>query len=184
MFLQTNISIHVHPPPLSAGDFSRALSGLVKSLSILLNRHTQQKTSGIQGTSPGICHNRFFYLLVNSFFRDLQRPWLCFRWLIFCRGSTIWTDWEGTARLEFWKRGTILASHTYFLLTRLAKGKEYITKPQEHLRASLGCNFGAAWQIIVTQASRPIDVHPQWWSCFSLILYLPFNNSAVCYVFR
>ena len=58
MFLQPNICIHVHHPPLSAGDFSGALSGLVKSLSILLNPHPQQKTSGIQGTSPGICHNR------------------------------------------------------------------------------------------------------------------------------
>ena len=39
MFLQTNICIHVHPPPLSAQDFSRVLSGLV--LSLLLNRHIQ-----------------------------------------------------------------------------------------------------------------------------------------------
>ena len=101
MFLQTNVCIHVHRPPLSAGDFSRALSGLVKSLSILLNHHTQQKTSGIQGTSPGICHNRFLYLPLNIFFRDLQRPWLCFRWLIFCRGSTIRTDCEGIANLLY-----------------------------------------------------------------------------------
>ena len=90
----TNKHLHyVHPPPLSAGDFSCALSGLVKSLSILLNRHAQQKTSGIQGTSPGIFHTRFLYLLLNNFFRDLQRPWLCFRWLIFCRGSTIRTEY-------------------------------------------------------------------------------------------
>ena len=45
------------PPPLSAGDFSRALSGSVKSLLILLNRHMQEKPSGIQSTSPRICHN-------------------------------------------------------------------------------------------------------------------------------
>ena len=38
MFLQTNGCIHVHPPPLSAGYFSRA-----ESLSILLNHHMQQK---------------------------------------------------------------------------------------------------------------------------------------------
>ena len=38
------------PPPLTAGDFSRVLSGLVKSLSLLFNRYMQQKTSGNQGT--------------------------------------------------------------------------------------------------------------------------------------
>ena len=64
MFLQTNVCFHVHPPPLSAGDlsFSRVLSGLVKSLTVLLNRHTQQKASGIQVTSACICHNRFLDL--------------------------------------------------------------------------------------------------------------------------
>ena len=56
-----------------------------------------------------LSHYRFLYLLLNNFFRDLQRPWLCFRWLIFCRGSTIRTDCEGivnflyflSPRLEF-----------------------------------------------------------------------------------
>ena len=89
------------PPPLSAGDFSRVLSGLVKSLSVLLNRHMQQKASGIQVTSACICHNRFLYLILNNFFRDLQKPWLRFRWLIFCRGSTIWRDCEGISNLSY-----------------------------------------------------------------------------------
>ena len=38
----------------------------------------------------------------------------------------------------------MLASHTYFLLTCQAMGKEHITKPQEHLRGRLGRNFGTA----------------------------------------
>ena len=42
-----------------------------------------------------------------NFFRDLQRPWLYFHWLIFCRGSTIRTDCEGMANL------------LYFLIPRL-----------------------------------------------------------------
>ena len=90
------------PPPLSAGDFSRPLSRSVRSLLLLLNCHLQEKTSGIQGTSQGICHKtcRFLYLLLNIF-RDLQRPWLCFRWLIFCRCSTIRTDCEGISNLLY-----------------------------------------------------------------------------------
>ena len=87
------------PPTLSAGDFSHVLSGWVRSL--LLNCHMRQKTSGIQSTSPSICHNRFLYLLLNNFFRDLQRPWLRFRWLIFWRCSTIWTDCEGISNLLY-----------------------------------------------------------------------------------
>ena len=38
-------------------------------------------------------------------------------------------------------------------------GKEHITKPQEHLCGRLkGCNFGAAWQIVM-HASRPMYPH-------------------------
>ena len=90
------------PPPLSVGDFSRPLSGSVRYLLLLLNCHMQEKTSGIQGTSQGICHNtcRFLYLLLNIFFRDLHRPWLHFRWLIFCRCSSIRTDCVGISNLS------------------------------------------------------------------------------------
>ena len=34
---------------------------------------------------PGICLNRFLYLLPIIFFRDLQRAWLRFRWLMWGR---------------------------------------------------------------------------------------------------
>ena len=59
MFLQTNVYIHVHSPPLSAQDFSRVLSGWVKSLWLLLNRHMQE-------TSHSICHNRFLIFSSTS----------------------------------------------------------------------------------------------------------------------
>ena len=44
--------IHIHSQ--SARDFSRAVSGSVKSLSLLLNGRMQEQTPGIQGTSPGL----------------------------------------------------------------------------------------------------------------------------------
>ena len=64
-------------------------------------------------------------------------------------------------------------------------GKEYISKTQEHLRGRLGCNFGAAWQI-VRQASRPMYLHygglvsVLFITCYSIILQCVtfFDNSC------
>ena len=72
---------------LTARDFLRAVFGEVRSLSLLLNPRMQEKTSVYQ---QGICHN-----YSSIFFRDHQRPWLRFRWIIFCRCSNIRTDREG-----------------------------------------------------------------------------------------
>ena len=64
---------HVHPLTVSVRDFSCAVSGLVKSLLVLLplNRYMQQKTFGNQGTPPGICHIGSSIFSFNIF-RDLQ----------------------------------------------------------------------------------------------------------------
>ena len=64
---------------LSAKDFLRAVFGSVRSLSLLLNPRMQEKTSVHQ----------------PDLFKDHQRPWLRFRWIIFCRCSNIRTDREG-----------------------------------------------------------------------------------------
>ena len=44
----------------------------------------------------GVCfRNTHLLPSIFEFLRNLQRPWLCFHWLIFCRGGNIQTDCEG-----------------------------------------------------------------------------------------
>ena len=70
-------------------------------------------------------------------------------------------------------------------------GKECTTKPQEHERGRLGCNFSAAWQI-VTQGGRPMYLHyggllsVLFIICHSIILQFVtfFHNSCPEYHFN
>ena len=56
--------IHIHSQ--NARDFSRAVSGSVKSLSLLLNGRMQEQTPVSREHSQGCCQNRLLYLLERS----------------------------------------------------------------------------------------------------------------------
>ena len=82
---------------------------------------------------PGICLNWFLYLLPIIFFRDLQRPWLRFRWLLWGWQylNRLWRHFKSLHSLittRNFKMGDNFSLVTDSLLARHAIGKERVTK--------------------------------------------------------